>query len=220
MSDQTENLQALCADCKSDLSRDTHKEDCPIILKQKADAAEKIRIENEKIEHDKKEAELEKQLAEELQKDKLMDDARKTLEENKNKAIEKAKIELKKKYAVLTKIRKLLPDEKFEDKDVLGLELSQIFELYNKVLKTVKDEKTNGKMQYDVSCPICNQVLGESSDINGAKILQKEHKKKEHPSSGTGNWIVLGLIFALVTAGAVGAYKMHKKKKKQDEGSA
>jgi hypothetical protein len=216
MSDQTENLQAMCVECKSDLSKESHKEDCPISLKQKAEFADKVRIENEKVEHDRKEAEqkaeLEKQLA--------IEDAKKKLEEKNKQEIQKQASELKKKHAVLAKIKKLIPNDNFKDEDVLNLELNQIFDLYNQILKTVKDEKIKGKMEYDVSCPICNEFLGESSDINGAKILQKEHKKKKHPSSGAGNWIVLGLIFAVATAGAVGGYKMYQKKKKKDEESA
>ncbi|MGI0059418.1 MAG: hypothetical protein ACREBJ_06580, partial [Nitrosotalea sp.] len=179
MSEQTENLQAMCVECKSDLSKDVHKEDCPISLKQKAEFADKIRLENEKAEHDKREAEQ----IEQMKKDKALEDAKKELEEKSKKEIQRQADELKKKQAVLAKIRKLLPNENFKDSDVLSLALPQIFELYNKVLSTLKDEKTNAKMEYDVSCPLCHEFLGESSDINGAKILQKEHKKKAHPLS-------------------------------------
>lgn len=222
MSDQTENLQAMCVECKSDLSKESHKEDCPISLKQKADFADKVRLENEKKKQDDEIKEREKRDQEQkeiLEKELAIENAKKQLEEKKQQEIKKQADELKKKTAILAKIRKLLPDENFKDSDVLSLTIPQIFELYNKVLKTVKDVQTNAKMEYDVSCPICHELLGESSDINGAKIMQKEHKKKAHPSSGVGNWLVLALIFGTVTAGVVGAYKMYQKKKKKDEGS-
>ena len=201
MSDQ--DLQASCIGCKSDLTKEPHKEDCSILLKQKADFAQR-ELDQEKI------------LAEQ-EKEKAIADARKTLEENNKKEVDKIKAELKKKHAVLAKIRKLVPTENFKDKDVLDLTLDEVFALYRHVLKTVKDEKTNGKMQYDVSCPICNELLGESSDIAGGKILQKEHKKAKHrPSVNVGGWIALGLLFTIVTAGAVGVVKLYQKRKKKD----
>lgn len=215
MSDQTENLQAVCTDCKSNLSKEPHKEDCPISLKQKADYAEKIRLENEKAEQQKREQEQKEILEKEL----AVEKAKQELEEKNKKEIARQADELKKKHAVLDKIKKLIPNDNFKDQDVLDLPLDQIFELYKQVLKTVKDEKTNGNTGFDVVCPICNEVLGDSDTYKGAQKMQKEHKKEKHPSAGAGNWLVIALIFGMVTAGAVGAYKMYKKKKKQDESS-
>lgn len=202
MSDQA--IEASCIECKRDLSKEEHTEDCPIYVKQIAD------LQAAKAAKEKSDADA-------LAK-KEVEKARLELEEKKQLEIEKTKKELVKKYSIIKKIKQLVPDEKFDENEILELKLEQVFDLYNKILKAVNDEKRNAKLEWRVTCPTCKQFLGETATHDEAVKLLDTHKKEKHPSR-YGGLIVTAVALSLISLGAIAVIKHLKNRKKKDDNS-
>lgn len=209
MSESTEqNLEAFCTACKVDLSKNDHAEDCTILAKQKADQAAR---EAEKAKQDADDAsriaaEKARLELEEINKNKIAQ----MTEELKNAKTKSEQDRLK--NTILDRITKLVPEEKFDRADFLAkYSLNDLAKIYKDLLALVKEDKNR---KYKVSCPICADVLGKADTLEQAREIQKEHKKKKHPTN-YGNILILSILLSITAAGAYGVYKLYQKKKKK-----
>lgn len=208
MSESNEQIiEASCTGCKADLSKTDHKEDCPILARQKAD-------------HDAREAEQEKILQENLARE-AAEKAKKDLEKIKEKTNEENVAKLKEEIAkadteakqlrlkntIIDRIHALAPEEPIDRPHMIKTySLDELAKIHNQLLKLVKEEKSR---KYKVSCPICAQILGKTDTIEQARNLQKEHRKQSHPAN-YGNLVIGTLLLSFAAAGCYAGYKIFK----------
>src|SRR5579864_7712447 len=217
MTSEPSNIEALCAECKSDLTKEQHKDECTIFIKQREIALAKQKEIDDKVAADK--AKLEADLKE---KNEI-----KSNEDANKKIIDELKIEIRKaddekkvmrlKNTIIDRIKALAPQENVpRDIFIKKFSLEQLTEIYQKTLELIKEEK---KLKLKVSCPTCAVLLGYCNTRTEAKDIQNQHRKEKHPSSSTASWIVTAILLSLLAAGAYAGFSYYKKhqKKKDDQ---
>lgn len=203
----SETQQAICKGCKSDLTKESHKEDCPVLANQKAEDLAKI-AEQEKIKSDKIIADAKEKAEKDLKK--IYDADVEKIKQDLIKANKSEQKILVIKNKIIDKIALYAPAEQVNRTALLTYDVTELAGIYKKVIDLVLQEK---KYKFDTTCPICREFLGSTVTREEGKILSKKHRSEKHGSS-VGSWIVTGVIFTMLAAGAYAGYKILKKRKK------